>query len=153
MFNFSVLQKHQAGCLHVLGCFPIYFKTLKPPGRGRSGMLASCHLLSTSEPASFNGINFSLAVRIQIHLLFRFCDSSLDFVTPSSAKLLDFLVERKASKAKQAKERNTSPVWIFRILHGRYPPFITGYSQSKLGLSLYLFIHATGHSYSSIGTM
>lgn len=95
MLDFSVLRKHQAGCLHVLGSFPIYFKTLKPPGRGRSGMLASCHLLSTSEPALFNGINFSLAVRIQIHLLFRFCDSSLDFVTPSSAKLLDFLVERK----------------------------------------------------------
>lgn len=106
MLDLSVLREHQAGYLYVLGCFSIYFRTLKPPGRGRSGRLASCHLLSTSEPALFNGINFSPALCIQIHIFLRFCDSSLDLVILSSAKLLDFLVERKAKQgeASQGKE-------------------------------------------------
>lgn len=114
MLDFSVLREHQAGCLYVQGCFYIYFKALKPPGRGRSGRLTSCHLLSTSEPALFNGINFSPALCIQIHLLLRFCDSSQSC---DSTRLLNCMIswwKGKENKAKQAKERNA---WIFRILY------------------------------------
>jgi len=104
MLDFSVLREHQAGCLCVLGCFSVYFKTLKPPGRDRSGRLVSCQLLSTSEPASFNAINFNPALHMQICILLRFCDSSIDLVISSSAKLLDFLTERKAKQG-QASQR------------------------------------------------